>query len=106
MKGHIGNKVRELMYEKRMKARELAKRLGVTPQGLYYLLRRSIWPTRHIEPLSKILSHDFGQYYQIENPERPPAVKPEEYEQLKKEVEELKKENAYLKEINELLKKK
>lgn len=105
MKGHIGNKVRDLMYEKRMKAQDLAGKLGITPQGLYYLLRKSTWHPKYIEPLSKILGYDFGQYYQIENPEKPPAVNPEEHEQLKKEVEELKKENAYLKEINELLRK-
>ncbi len=104
MRGHIGEKVKEVMYEKRMKAQHLAGKLGITPQGLYYLLRKEAWPARHIEPLSKALDHDFGQYYQPEQFQKPPEVDPAEHEQLKKEVEELRKENDYLKQINELLK--
>ncbi len=104
MKGHIGNKVKELMYEKRMKAHHLAGKLGITPQGLYYLLRRATWHPKYIEPLSKILDYDFGQYYQSEQFHKATEVDLAEHEQLKKEVEELRKENDYLKQINELLK--
>ncbi len=103
MKGHIGEKVKEMMYEKRMKTRDLAVKLGITPQGLYYLLRKGTWPARHIEPLSKILDHDFGQYYQSEQFQKAPEVDPAEHEQLKKEVEELRRENAHLKEKTEML---
>ena len=106
MKPHIGDMLEKVMKEKDVSPRELAKRLDVTVQTIYNLIKTELPEPFRIEQFTQALDHDFYQYAYAPPKDFLAKTESEELQKLRKENEEMKKELAYLKEINELLKKK
>ncbi|MBI4929564.1 MAG: hypothetical protein HY841_02290 [Bacteroidetes bacterium] len=112
MKTHIGNKIKELLDEKKMSVREFAKLIDVTPNSVYVMLKKDLLNPKWIEIISEALGYDLYQHAyapsagsSAANTQTTLNTLREENESLKKQNEDMKKEIAYLKEINELLKK-
>ena len=113
MKTHIGNKIKELLDEKKIGVTKFARMINVTPNSAYVMLKKDLLHPKWIETISEVLEYDLFQHYYT--PHKNLSVKQTEsdltelrkaHEELKSKFENLEKENLYLKEINELLRKK
>jgi transcriptional regulator with XRE-family HTH domain len=86
---HIGKKIKDVFTRKGMKTSEFARRLNKSRENVYSIFRRETIDTGLLATISKVLEHDFFQYYSP----------------LKTEVEELRKEVTLLKEMHGILNK-
>lgn len=113
---HIGSIVRKVLYDKRVKPGDLAKRIGVHIGSISRILGYGEMNTGLLKKLSVALGYDFFGHYSDElklgrgEKEVVTAKEMTSCEKLLedcvRENEGLKKEVAYLKEINGLLGKK
>ena len=113
MKAHLGNKIKELLDEKRISVREFAKQIGVTPNSAYVMLKKELLHPKWVEIMSETLNHDLFQYVYTSAPDSSISITKDdlkaaiiENQLLKRKNEEMAKEISYLKEINILLKNK
>jgi len=88
MSVHIGNKIKSTVQKRGMLVAEFARRINKSRENVYSIFRRKTIDTGLLVTISKVLDHDFFQYY------TPLAA------QVQKLTEELKT----LKEINKLRK--
>lgn len=112
MKIHLGDKIKELLFERKMSVSQFAAQIGVTPNSAYVMLKKELLHPKWVETISDVLGYNLFQHVYS-----PPAHSShastqselislrEERDLLKQQNEEMKKELAFLKEINELLKK-
>lgn len=61
----IGEMIKNVMAEKQVTKAELARRLGVRPQSVEYLLKRKSIDTDTMYNVSVALEHDFSQLYSL-----------------------------------------
>lgn len=109
MNVHIGNIIRNYLYEHKITPPVFAKMMGIDPKAISVsIYSKHYMSTMKIVKISQILNHNFFQYYLAEQPE----VK-KKYEELEKQLsdlrtenERLKSENKYLKELYTLMKEK
>lgn len=106
---HIGNLVRKVAYDKRMKMGEFAQKVGVHIGSVSRIMGYPEINTAMLKRLCVAMEYDFFKHYSDEL--KLPSAEKEKtsceklLEESQKENERLKQELAYLKEINELLKK-
>jgi transcriptional regulator with XRE-family HTH domain len=60
---HIGELIKEIMKKQNVTQRELAQKLGCTEANVSKILRKSSLNTTQLLDISRILRHDFFQYY-------------------------------------------
>ncbi|TND09329.1 MAG: helix-turn-helix domain-containing protein [Bacteroidetes bacterium] len=109
---HIGKLILKHLESQGINKSEFARRIGVTPQNVYSIFRRSSISTDLLQKVTQALGFNFFQYYSPEaeyhNTVSEPLASVSELERetatLKREAELLRQENEYLKMINELLK--
>lgn len=87
---HIGKKIKDVFTRKGMKTNEFARRLNKSRENIYSIFKRETIDTGLLTEISKVLEHDFFQYFTP----------------LKTEVEELRREVSLLKEMHGIVKKK
>jgi transcriptional regulator with XRE-family HTH domain len=112
MKAHLGDKISELLQEKKLSVRQFAGLIGVTPNSVYEMLKKDLLHPKWVEVISDVLHYNLFQHV-YEASEKYSNLKTDvEVEKLKKEIqyllkqnEDLTKELSYLKEITQLLKK-
>lgn len=63
-KMHIGKKIKEVLDKTGMSKTEFAKKINLTRDGAYKLFEKEAIATGQLEKISKVLNHDFFQYYQ------------------------------------------
>lgn len=61
---HIGKKIKEVLDKTGMSKTEFAKKINLTRDGAYKLFEKEAIATGQLEKISKVLNHDFFQYYQ------------------------------------------
>jgi hypothetical protein len=84
---HIGKKIKQEFNGKGMTISEFGRRINKSRENVYDIFKRKTIDTALLLIISKVLEHDFFQYYTP----------------LKNEVSKLKKENSVLKEMNSFL---
>ena len=119
---HIGQKIAEILVQRRMSRQELGRLIGISGSAATYLTTRESIDVKTLSSIGQVLKYDFFQHY----PLRPGTVSPGSREENPKEssllskISELEKtleatrrdlvmqkqENGYLKKINDLLEKK
>lgn len=62
---YIGEAIRNVMAEKQVTKAELARRLGVRPQSVDYMLTRKSLDTDTLYNVSRALDYDFAMLYSI-----------------------------------------
>jgi hypothetical protein len=87
---HIGNKIKEVTEKTGIKPTEFGRRINKSRETVYHIFQRKSLDTGLLEIISKVLEHDFFQYYTP----------------LKAETKKLKEDIVLLKEMIELLKEK
>jgi len=112
----VSQKVKKLLEKKRYTAKDLAKGIGMSEQGMSSLLKRDDLKISVLKKIALFLKTPIAYFiednsnYQVSNGNNnnivndKPVYYGNECEKLKKENRELKKEIKYLKEIVELLK--
>jgi hypothetical protein len=80
---HIGNKIKASVNEKGMTVSEFGRRINKSRENVYSIFKRKSIDTALLVTISKVLDHDFFQYYTG----------------LNSEVKKLKEENKTLKEL-------
>lgn len=78
MKIHIGRLIEEQLEKVGMSKAEFGRRINTSRQNINTLLRRESLDTDLLHNISKVLGHDFFQYYiiyKIDDPESLPKVK-------------------------------
>lgn len=111
---HIGKLILKHLDSMGMNKSEFARRIGVTPQNVYSIFRRESTNTELLFRISRVLGHDFFQYYTTTQPTYLMAAEGDQkmvsageletmIEALRVESELLKQENNYLRELNNLL---
>lgn len=105
---HIGNKIKEVLYQKRIPAAKFARMLDINPKGISRILKKQDLHCKLLGQISELLGHNFFQYYMPTGEEGKDGQSQLDFLKEKiavqeKELEMLKKENGYLKQINELL---
>jgi plasmid maintenance system antidote protein VapI len=110
---HIGKIILEHVESLGQNKSEFARRIGVTPQNVYTVFRRSSISTDLLLRISRVLGYNFFQYYAMHEPLLVTDGDLQTYasaQELEKQVNELRnekellaQENAYLKELNTLL---
>ena len=71
---YIGEVIKQVMAERQVTKAELARRLGVRPQSVDYLLTRKSIDTDTLYSLSLALDYDFAVLYSIKNVETEPEA--------------------------------
>ena len=102
----IGNKITQVAHEQGLSIEKLAKKINITTSSLYRLLKRNDIKISRLQQFSKILKHDFFQYYhksQISQSFEFKSLK-EENKQLKQQIKTLQRENNLLNDIVQILK--
>jgi transcriptional regulator with XRE-family HTH domain len=66
LKIHIGNIIADVMNSNKVTKAELARRLGVKPQSVDYLLKRQSIDTHMLYNISNVLEYDFARFFSIE----------------------------------------
>ncbi len=61
----IGEMIKEVMADKHVTKAELARRLGIRPQSVEYLLKRKSIDTDTLYNVSLALDHDFSKLYSL-----------------------------------------
>lgn len=97
---HIGEKIKDVVYHKRISHTEFAKMLGKNPKYISRIFHKQDIHCKLLKNISELLKHDFFQYY-ITGSQSGGVMN--SFSSLEKEIETLRKENGYLKQINELL---
>lgn len=112
---HIGQKVKQVLYEQRIPIVEFASKINKSRTIVYSIFQRKTVDTALLHKISKVLDHDFFKYYVETLPmvqeEQAPYNKTskdttqlkEELQQIKKEFSELKEKYLMLQKINVLL---
>lgn len=85
---NIGSKIKGIVTKKGMTVSEFGRRINKSRENVYSIFKRKSIDTALLTTISKILEHDFFQYYT----------------ELGAEVERLKEENETLKEMVRILK--
>lgn len=80
---HIGNKIKGLVFKKGMSVSEFGRRINKSRENVYSIYKRKTIDTGLLMVISKVLEHDFFEYYTA----------------LSSEVQKLKEENSTLKEM-------
>ncbi len=62
---YIGEEIKKVMSERHVTKAELARRLGIRPQSVDYLLTRKSVDTDTLYNVSKVLDYDFAMLYSI-----------------------------------------
>ncbi len=89
----IGQKIKEICYQKHISVPTLAKKLGFSRSGMYRLLFQSDISLNMLQRISKEVDHNFFQYYYDDTN---PLTKAEKI-QLTKQIKDLQQENELLK---------
>lgn len=118
---HVGQKLSELLVEKRMTRQELGRLIGVTGSAVTYLVSRGTFDVETLQKIGNVLKYNFFKHYPVEEDaeEMAAGVESEKklliakimdleknLEQCKRDLMMQKQENGYLKKINDLLEKK
>ena len=85
---HIGNKIKAIVVKKGMTVSEFGRRINKSRENIYSIFKRKSLDTALLSTISRVLDHDFFQYYTP----------------LTSEVQKLTDENQTLKEIIKLRK--
>jgi hypothetical protein len=85
---HIGTKIKGIVTKKGMSVSEFGRRINKSRENVYSIFKRKTIDTGLLITISKVLEHDFFQYYS-------PATT---------ELEKVKEENQTLKEMIQFLK--
>lgn len=88
MSVHIGNKIKSIVQKRGMQVTEFGRRINKSRENVYSIFRRKSIDTGLLLTISKVLDHDFFQYYTP----------------LANQVEKLTEEIQTLKEIHKLRK--
>lgn len=62
---YIGEEIKKVMSERHVTKAELARRLGIRPQSVDYLLTRKSVDTDTLYNVSKVLDYDFAMLFSI-----------------------------------------
>ncbi len=81
---HIGNKIRSIVDKQGITVSEFGRRINMSRENVYSIFKRKTIDTGLLTTISKILDHDFFQYYSPE-------------------VQKLREENKTLKEMVKVL---
>lgn len=106
---HIGEKIREVVHQKRIQVTELARTINKSRTVLYDIFERETIDTGLLMSISKALDHNFFYYYISGSALKEPALsygKGKSRIELEEELKDCKKEIEYLKKINQLLEEK
>lgn len=66
----IGDVIKKVMSDRKMTKAELARRLGIRPQSVEYLLKRRSIDTDMLYQVSVALDYDFSRLYSIDGSQR------------------------------------
>src|SRR6187551_1391200 len=116
---HIGQKIAEILVQRRMSRQELGRLIGISGSAATYLTTRESIDIKTLASIGQVLKYDFFQHYPIrtgsassagreENPKETALLS--KISELEKALEAArrdlgmqKQENGYLKKINALL---
>jgi len=84
---HIGNKIKATVTKKGMSVSEFGRRINKSRENVYSIFKRKSIDTALLSSISKVLEHDFFQYYTT----------------MSTELVKLKEENDTLKEMVKFL---
>lgn len=90
MSVNIGSKIKSVVAKKGLPVSEFARRINKSRENIYNIFKRKTIDTELLVKISKVLEHDFFQYYTS----------------LTSELQKLKEENETLKEMIRFLKSK
>jgi predicted transcriptional regulator len=76
-KVHIGKKIQEVVDNSSYTIVAFAKEIGLTRDGVYKIFKKESIDTEQLQKISKVLKHDFFNYYQKENSSIVKETKPE-----------------------------
>ena len=96
----IGQKIKDLVYQKKIYIPDLAKKLKITKQGVYAIFNKENINTELLQKIADVLGVHISYFFG----EEVEQVNKAELEQLKARVKELEQNNKLLKEFIELLK--
>jgi transcriptional regulator with XRE-family HTH domain len=88
---HIGQKIKRIIEKKGITISSFGKRINKSRENVYDIFKRRTIDTGLLTDISKVLEHDFFQYYSDFHEE---------------EIDRLKEENTMLRDMNKLLKEK
>jgi hypothetical protein len=74
-KVHIGKKIKEVWKRSRLKGTEFAAMINKDRQVIYDIFKRESIDTELLQQISKVLNHDFFNYY---SHDLPPVKEPKE----------------------------
>lgn len=111
---HIGEEVKQRLYEARMPVVDFAQKINKSRTVVYHIFKRKSIDSELLKKISETLEYDFFSYYTKYFPEEIKSLKkvnePENtaYQEVQKKnfeskIEALTREIDYLKEINEML---
>jgi DNA-binding Xre family transcriptional regulator len=60
---HIGSKIKQITAKKGVNITEFSRRINTSRENVYGIFKRKTIDTGLLEKISKILEHDFFQYY-------------------------------------------
>ncbi len=60
---HIGNKIKAIVTKKGMTVSEFGRRINKSRENVYSIFKRKSIDTALLSTISKVLDHDFFQYY-------------------------------------------
>jgi len=118
MLGHIGERIKEVFYEKRLRAGEFAEGINKSRNVVYNIFKGRTIDTGLLHKIGEVLEHDFFQYYRSgdnllleeqssyltkNNLLEKITELEDDLEKCKSKLEQSQKEATYLKKINELL---
>ena len=61
---HIGKKIKEILDKTPISVVDFAKSINLTRNGAYKVFEKETIDTGQLQVISKVLSHDFFQYYE------------------------------------------
>jgi hypothetical protein len=101
----VGSAVKNEMYDLEISVPALAKRLSVSADRAYRMLRRKDWRVSEIMNISMVLNFNIFDWYARETqPAKEPAAAPEDTTlKMRDEAQVLKNRNALLESENRLL---
>lgn len=112
---HIGKKIKEVLSKSPMSVVDFAEKINKTRTVAYDIFKRDSVDSVLLNKISKVLNHNFFQYYPVEKVREEKGVYfpanavieqlTAELKETKKEVEELKKQNELLQKIVSLMEK-
>ena len=105
---NIKDKIKEIAHQQGMSLPQLARKLNMTRDGLYKILRTNDLKTSRLLQISRVLNHNFFKYYfPIEKSNQPDRAELLiENKILQNQIELLQLENKQQKELINLLKSK